>query len=148
VAGTSVDPGPELAAMEQAILRQDPALVVDAVPAEASLTCPYLGLLPYDVFDSEGFFGRDLEIAECVRRLASTQVIAVVGPSGSGKSSLVRAGIASALQRAGRRVVVVKPGPRPVDSLSSIPVDGDAILIVDQFEEMVPYRETCPSRAD
>src|SRR5215216_5381264 len=49
-----VDPGPELVAMEQAILRQDPALVVEAVPAEASLTCPYLGLVPYDVRDSEG----------------------------------------------------------------------------------------------
>ena len=81
-----VDPGPELAALEQAILRQDPALVVEAAPAAASVMCPYLGLVPYDVGDAEAFFGRDLEITECVRRLATTEVLAVVGPSGSGKS--------------------------------------------------------------
>jgi WD40 repeat protein/DNA-binding SARP family transcriptional activator len=142
-----LDPGPELVAMEQAILRQDPALVVEAVPAEASLTCPYLGLVPYDVRDSEGFFGRDLEITECVRRLAATQVLAVVGPSGSGKSSLVRAGVASALQRAGRRVVVVTPGARPVDTLSWLPVDGDAVLVVDQCEETLTLCEDSDERA-
>ena len=54
-----LDPGPELVALEQAILRQDPSLVAEAVRTEPSATCPYLGLVPYDVGDSEGFFGRD-----------------------------------------------------------------------------------------
>ena len=41
-----VDPGPELVALEQAILRQDPELVADGVPAVASAECPYRGLVP------------------------------------------------------------------------------------------------------
>ncbi len=142
-----LDPGPELVAMEQAILRQDPALVVEAMPAEASMTCPYLGLVPYDVRDSEGFFGRDLEITDCVRRLAATQVLAVVGPSGCGKSSLVRAGVAAAVQRAGRRVVVVTPGARPVDTLSSLPMDANTVLVVDQCEEALSLCEDSDEQA-
>ncbi len=44
-----LDPGPELVALEQAILRQDPALVAASALPEPSTTCPYLGLVPYDV---------------------------------------------------------------------------------------------------
>ena len=54
-----VDPGPDLVALEAAILRQDPSLVADTALPEPSATCPYLGLVPYDVADAEGFFGRD-----------------------------------------------------------------------------------------
>ena len=54
-----VDPGPELVALEQAILRQDPSLVAAAALPEPSAVCPYLGLVPYDVADSESFFGRE-----------------------------------------------------------------------------------------
>ena len=65
-----LDPGPDLVALEQAILRQDPSLAPAPVPAEPSATCPYLGLVPYDVGDADGFFGRDADVAACVRRLA------------------------------------------------------------------------------
>ena len=62
-------------------------------------------------------------------------MLAVVGPSGCGKSSLVRAGVAAALQREGRRVVVVNPGAHPMDTLAWLPADGDTVLVVDQCEE-------------
>jgi hypothetical protein len=133
-----LDPGPDLVALEAAILRQDPSLVAEAALPEPSAACPYLGLVAYDVADAEAFFGRDAEVAACMRRLATTGVLAVVGPSGSGKSSLVRAGVAAALRREGRPVVVVTPGDRPCAALTAVPDAGPApVLVVDQCEEAV-----------
>jgi WD40 repeat protein len=69
-------------------------------------------------------------------------VLAVVGPSGSGKSSLVRAGVAAALQRNGRRVVVITPGMRPTDALTELSGSGPVpVLVVDQCEEVVTLCE-------
>ncbi|HET6772158.1 MAG TPA: BTAD domain-containing putative transcriptional regulator [Acidimicrobiales bacterium] len=132
-----LDPGPDLVALEEAILRQDPSLIAEQLP-EPSPVCPYLGLVPYDIDDADGFFGRDADVSECLGRLADAGVLAVVGPSGSGKSSLVRAGIAAALQRDGRRVVVVTPGARPTDALPAAADSHRAsVLVVDQCEEVV-----------
>ena len=75
-------------------------------------------------------------------------VLTVVGPSGSGKSSLVRAGVAAALQRDGRRVVVVTPGVRPMDSLTTLATSGPApVLVVDQCEEMFTLCDDVEERA-
>ena len=132
-----LDPGPELVALEEAILRQDPALVTEHA-TEPSHVCPYLGLVPYGIEDAEAFFGRDSAASECLRRLDADGVLAVVGPSGSGKSSLVRAGIAATLERDGRRAVVVAPGPRPGDALAALPPSArGSVLVVDQCEEVV-----------
>lgn len=142
-----LDPGPELVTLEQAILRQDPSLVAAALP-EPSAVCPYLGLVPYDVSDADGFFGRDAEVAECLHRLAQTGLLAVVGPSGSGKSSLVRAGVAAALEKDGHRVVVITPGAQPDDVLPSTPTTGRApVLLVDQCEEAVTHGADADQRA-
>ena len=97
-----------------------------AAPCPSLAVCPYLGLVPYDVADSEGFFGREREVEACLGRLATVGVLLVVGPSGSGKSSLVRAGVAAALQRNGRRVVVITPGTRPMDALIGLRVGSGA----------------------
>ncbi|BCY07182.1 hypothetical protein L3i22_022700 [Actinoplanes sp. L3-i22] len=132
-----LDPGPELAEIERAILRQDPSLrPVPPPPAESA--CPYLGLVAYDVGDAETFFGRAEETAECLRRLAATGVLVVAGASGSGKSSLVRAGVAAALRRPGRPVTVLRPGHHPMASLIALPASGPPPpLVVDQCEEVV-----------
>ena len=133
-----IDPGPDLVDLEQAILRQDAALVAQAALPGQSATCPYQGLVPYDVRDGESFFGRDDDIAEALRRLRETGVLVVAGPSGSGKSSLVRAGVSAALEREGSRVVVVTPGTRPLDALTPVTSARPApILVVDQCEEAV-----------
>lgn len=133
-----LDPGPELADTERAILRQDPSLRPVQRPPEESAACPYLGLIAYDVGDAEAFFGREADTAECLRRLAATGVLVVVGASGSGKSSLVRAGVAATLRRQGRPVTVLHPGHHPAASLIVLPVSGPApILVVDQCEEVV-----------
>jgi WD40 repeat protein/DNA-binding SARP family transcriptional activator len=130
-------PAPALAPLEDAILQQDPSLAVTATLPPSDL-CPYQGLVPYDVGDAEAFFGRDAELSACLRRLADDGVLVVVGSSGSGKSSLVRAGVAAALERDGRQVVVITPGAHPMSSLavasSSQPT---TVLVVDQCEEAV-----------
>jgi hypothetical protein len=124
--------------LEQAILRQDPSLVADAALPEPRPTCPWRGLVPYDVGDAEDFFGRGHDVAACRHRLTDVGAVTVVGPSGSGKSSLVRAGLAAGLKRDGGRVAVITPGPHPADALTALPRTRQApVLVVDQCEEAV-----------
>ncbi|HYJ68097.1 MAG TPA: BTAD domain-containing putative transcriptional regulator [Nocardioidaceae bacterium] len=131
-----LDPSPDLVALEQAILQQDPSLLVEPALSEPSAVCPYRGLMPYDIDDADSFFGRDGDLAACLERLSTVGVLAVVGPSGSGKSSLVRAGVAAIYRRDGHRTVVVSPGAHPMDALTAIPDKGPTpLLVVDQLEE-------------
>lgn len=133
-----VDPGPELLDLEQAILRQDPSLVACEAGPDPPPACPYPGLVPYGVGDADGFFGRDNDVTQCLHRIATVGVLAVVGPSGSGKSSLVRAGVAAALVRDGRRVVIVTPGAHPLEAVSAVDGAGPyPVLVVDQCEQVV-----------
>ena len=71
-------------------------LIVDDAPPDAAL-CPYLGLTTFDSDHAGYFFGRERLVAELVARLVGAPLLAVVGPSGSGKSSVVRAGLLPAL---------------------------------------------------
>jgi WD40 repeat protein len=87
----------------------------------------YPGLRPFDAEDALLFFGRDPETDELLRRLDDTRFLAVVGLSGSGKSSLVRAGLLPALRRghltgAGSqwRVAVMRPGSDPLGALARV----------------------------
>jgi cell division protein FtsL len=87
--------------------------------------CPFLGLRPFDSADSRWFYGRDEQIDELLRRLGRARFLAVVGTSGSGKSSLVRAGLVPSLCRgympassARWRVAIMRPGGDPFDSLA------------------------------
>ena len=142
-----LDPGPDLVALEQAILQQDPSLLAEPAPPEPSAACPYQGLMPYDIDDSDTFFGRDADLAACLERLSSVGVLAVVGPSGSGKSSLIRAGVAATYRRDGHRTVVITPGVHPMDALTAIPDKGSApLLVVDQFEEVFSLCENHDER--
>src|SRR4051812_16926244 len=61
-------------------------------------TNPFPGLRPFMQVEADLFFGRDRQSDELVRRLASKRFLAVVGTSGSGKSSLVRAGLLPSLE--------------------------------------------------
>jgi DNA-binding SARP family transcriptional activator/WD40 repeat protein len=132
-----LEPGPELLALEASILQHDPALDVAPAPVDAPRSCPFPGLVPYDVDDSDLFFGRIDVVAECLRLLDDQRVAAVVGPSGSGKSSVVRAGVAAALVRAGRSIRITTPGTRLADTATEIDRSRDDVLIVDQLEEAV-----------
>jgi WD40 repeat protein/DNA-binding SARP family transcriptional activator len=133
-----VDPGPELVALEQAILRQDADLLAAPQAAAISAECPYKGLASYDVADADSFFGRDGQVAAGIHRLATTPVVVLAGPSGCGKSSLLRAGVVPALQRAGRPVAVFRPGADAEAAMAAaLATTSDAaVMVVDQFEEL------------
>jgi DNA-binding SARP family transcriptional activator/WD40 repeat protein/energy-coupling factor transporter ATP-binding protein EcfA2 len=141
-----LDPGPELLDLERLILHQDPSLVAESSPHLPMTASPYPGLLAYDVGDSATYFGREKDVAACLRRISDTGVLAVVGPSGCGKSSLVRAGVAAALERDGSRVAVVTPGRDLDDVLEQAPRGKNTILVVDQCEEALALPETSPER--
>ena len=131
-----LDPGAELVELEQRLLSQDPSLSADGM-AGASHACPYRGLLPYDPEDAEVFFGREDDVAACLRRLRDAGVLVVVGPSGVGKSSLVCAGVVASLVRADTPVMVGRPGAHPLESLAGLKPRGRQTLVVDQAEEAV-----------
>lgn len=80
---------------------------------------PYRGLRPFEEDDADSFFGRDAEIQQALEKLRTARFLAVVGASGSGKSSLVRAGIVPALRGSGTWTVeMLKPGATPLETLA------------------------------
>jgi WD40 repeat protein/DNA-binding SARP family transcriptional activator len=125
--------------------------------------CPFKGLEPFDVADAELFFGREQLVSEIVARLPGRSLIGVVGPSGSGKSSTVRAGLLPALAAGvlpgseGWRRVVVRPGERPLatlaralgkdgadplgSALAGVEAGSRLVVVVDQFEEVFTTAE-------
>ncbi|ACV79250.1 nSTAND1 domain-containing NTPase [Nakamurella multipartita] len=130
-----LDPGADLLALEAAILRQDPALDIRSADVTAAADCPWPGLVPYGISDVDSFFGRDREITECLDRLATTRILVITGPSGSGKSSLVRAGLAARFARGGHPVVIT-PGADPLAAVGPEPLPAGELLVVDQAEEL------------
>ena len=143
-----LDPGPDLTALEQAILRQDPALAVQAALPEPSAVCPYPGLVAYDIRDAGSFFGRESDVEACLAHLDAGGALAIVGASGSGKSSLARAGVAAALERDGRRVQVITPGRHPMAVLGRMAQRKGDVLVVDQCEEVLAPDVAPVDRAD
>src|SRR6185503_2368400 len=67
-------------------------------PARAD-TCPYRGLIAFEPEDGDVYFGREDVVESVLGRLLESRFIALVGASGSGKSSLVRAGLVPAFGR-------------------------------------------------
>jgi WD40 repeat protein/transcriptional regulator with XRE-family HTH domain len=102
-----------------------------APPAEpgGALTNPYKGLRPFQESDAPDFFGRDALTARLLARLAEparfARFLAVVGPSGSGKSSVVRAGLLPALRHGalapfqGWPVLDLVPGAYPLEEVEA-----------------------------
>ncbi|MFK4068432.1 helix-turn-helix domain-containing protein [Streptomyces sp. NPDC029674] len=106
---------------------------------------PYRGLARFEPTDSNLFFGREALVAELLGLVSAHRFAAVFGPSGSGKSSLLRAGLVPLLRDAGggdRPAVirVLTPGERPAHTHGQVLLakDGelDTWVIVDQFEEL------------
>jgi hypothetical protein len=117
---------PAAPAPERELPRQD----TDTRPSVDG-PCPYRGLDAFTELDATYFFGRDRLVSETLARLAEqrdgTAVVAVVGRSGAGKSSLLQAGVLPAIRAGGLRVpgartwpqLTLTPGDHPVHALAS-----------------------------
>jgi WD40 repeat protein len=99
-----------------------------------TLTCPYPGLRHFRREEALVFFGRDEQVDQLLERLGRSRFLAVVGSSGCGKSSLVRAGLIPALETgllapAGARwaVATMRPGDQPLRNLVDALLD-DGVL--------------------
>ncbi|WP_430379301.1 helix-turn-helix domain-containing protein [Streptomyces sp. B1-3] len=119
---------------------------------------PYRGLTRYNADDHHLFFGRAREVERLAQLIAQHRVVALVGASGSGKSSLLRAGLVSHLQREANglqlgAIRICTPGPDPVRGLRSLLAlpgqEGrDTVLLVDQFEEIFTLCHTPQQRVE
>ena len=127
---TLVDLGPHRLRGDQSV---EPVFAVVASGIDspsAPADCPYPGLLAFGPADRGRFFGREEVVADLVARLGRSRFVAVVGSSGSGKSSLLRSGLAPSIGA----VDVMTPGADPLVALARA---ADAhTLVVDQFEEL------------
>ena len=105
---------------------------------------PFPGLRPFESNETHLFFGRDGQSEELLRRLKRTRFLAVVGTSGSGKSSLVRAGLLPALQgglmaSAGSdwRIAILRPGSDPIGNLARALASSAVLGPRDEKDEQI-----------
>ena len=95
-----------------------------SLPPDADI-CPYLGLETFQEKDAEFFFGRAALTQWLGERLRERRFLAVIGPSGSGKSSVVRAGLLPALRQGALpgsgdwQIVIMTPTERPLEELAA-----------------------------
>ncbi len=83
---------------------------------------PYAGLSSFQESDASRFFGRSREIAAAVNKIRDRPVMGVIGPSGVGKSSFVRAGLVPALKGSGEawETLVIRPGRSPLAAVAAM----------------------------
>lgn len=123
--------------------------------------CPYPGMVPFAESDRDLFFGRERPVQEMLERLRLHRFLTVIGPSGSGKSSVVSAGLVPALRKSNLfgpgqwLVLTLRPGELPLASLQDLigsdltdpsravsavlqkdPNTTHLLLVIDQFEEL------------
>ncbi|HEX7304052.1 BTAD domain-containing putative transcriptional regulator [Lentzea sp.] len=163
VGDLGIEPGAELRGLHETMLRGDAPEV--PVPVRAGKAdCPYRGLVAYQPQDHPWFFGRGHLVDLVTRRIDRHPVVGVFGASGSGKSSLLRAGVVGGLDETWRPVVLT-PTARPLEALATAlasltgtrpdlgadpkafdvevrtelangPDDVRVLLVVDQLEEL------------
>lgn len=149
-------PSTELETLMHRILEQDAGLMagdpfaeISPVAAPTEVRNPFKGLRAFTEEDAADFFGRGDLVQRAAERLLEPglpgRFLVLIGPSGSGKSSLVRAGLVPALRRGvvvgAERwgITTMYPGSDPVGRLEEILEATDPaapqLLIIDQFEE-------------
>jgi WD40 repeat protein/predicted Ser/Thr protein kinase len=126
----------ELAAVLEALLLGGSSAAALRDVEEAS---PYPGLSSFTEADAGRFFGREEEVAALWRKLHDRKLLAVIGPSGAGKTSFVRAGVVAGRPE-GWAAIVATPGNAPLRSLGQalapqLAHDPEALRKLLTFEE-------------
>jgi WD40 repeat protein len=110
--------GGEPTAWETRWLAMTTELADEATAENETHISPYLGLAVFEPEHAEWFFGRQELVDELRARLTRDPLVAVFGASGSGKSSLLRAGLVPAV-RTGSLTILFTPGQHPLDELAA-----------------------------
>ena len=135
-------------------------------PKPECIPCPYPGMVPFRAEDARFFYGREDEIKQMLQHLRHQRYLWVIGPSGSGKSSLVNAGLLPRLAKSALfppgfwLVRSMRPGSRPTQELTlalggDLSRPGEAVarmlggnspaqrllVVIDQFEELFAQAE-------
>jgi len=113
---------------------------------------PFPGLRPFEFDENYLFFGREEQVAQLLQRLGNTRFLAVVGASGSGKSSLVRAGLLPELHGGTMtgtsiawELAIMRPGGDPLTNLAEALVGSD--LFGEKNEENILQTRATLSRS-
>ncbi|HEX5014997.1 MAG TPA: BTAD domain-containing putative transcriptional regulator [Candidatus Limnocylindrales bacterium] len=167
-----LEPSPPLQRLQERILLHDPALMPPdaAATAAAAARNPYKGLHAFGERDAPDFFGREDLVTKLLRSLRDDgNLVALVGPSGSGKSSVIAAGVISRLREGAIDgsdawlIAQMTPGTNPLAEVEAViaaatgtrngldqPLDAKAgprrrptqtLLVIDQFEEVFTLTE-------
>ena len=152
-----LEPSKALQELERSILTHDASLEPARPEADQPrpLVCPFKGLASFDRSDADYFFGRERIIYDLIARLASAPLVGLIGASGIGKSSLLKAGVLASLSAGalpGSRSwtqILVRPGDQPLEALTKALDDRDLtkalaqirprerlVIAVDQLEEL------------
>jgi energy-coupling factor transporter ATP-binding protein EcfA2 len=133
------------AAQEGGAVANDPG---SRVEANAWPTNPFVGLRPFEASEGLLFFGRRDQTMELLERLHKTRFLSVVGSSGCGKSSLIRAGLIPKLkagflveERDRWIIATMKPGDAPLENLTVSMLDAideeQSIACISEFVETI-----------
>jgi WD40 repeat protein/DNA-binding SARP family transcriptional activator len=164
-----LDPSRMLRELERSILEHDASL--DATNGTATRgvslgVCPFKGLAFFDRADAEYFCGRERLVSDLLARLVESPLVGILGSSGIGKSSLLRAGLLPALSAGSLpgsgewRQLLLRPGAHPSAELRR-GLDGERlgqalgqlssgqrlVIAVDQLEELFTLCESEEERA-
>lgn len=107
---------------------------------------PFMGLAAYSEEDAGLFYGRDRVIKALIEKTKEQNFVVVSGASGTGKSSVIKAGLLPLLRKQGWQILPkIRPGKAPMESLKATIPDleaalkssGSSILLIDQYEELI-----------
>ncbi|MEL7220545.1 MAG: hypothetical protein AAGJ93_04450 [Bacteroidota bacterium] len=104
-----------------------------------------MGLVSYSEADANLFYGRDNAVKELLQKIKNKPLVVVSGASGTGKSSVIKAGVLPVLRKEGNTILpIIRPGKTPLEviaaeqpGLNDQLQGGPCVLVIDQYEELI-----------